>query len=173
MASTLTVALPTMAERRRMSAYAASKAVLTAYDAAFEELRKRGLRTDVLSADKLLGYTSKGSVYHQARAHVEAVDVWGISSALSRAEAIARMRQLDPAFQTLARKARDAQVPLSDTELHADAISALVRSLNDTITKYDIPTIAGYLTRYPGLRGGTKSALIDLIHWLTELERAL
>jgi hypothetical protein len=168
-----TMTLPDVAERRKMSPYAAAKVVLAAYEAAFEELRRRGARVDVAGASALLGYTRKGDVYHQARAHVEAVDVFGISASLPRSEAIARMRQLNPSMLELGRIARDAQVTLSDTELHADAIAALVRSLSDTVTKYDVTVIAGYLIRYKNLRDDTKSGLTDLIRWLTTLERAL
>jgi hypothetical protein len=173
MANNFTTALPTVDERRRMSAYAASKAVVTAYDAAFEELRRRNLRVDILSANKLLGYVTRGDIYQVSRTHVEAVEIWGISPALSRADAIKRMRQLDPAIQTLARKAREASIVLDDAELMADAIGALIRALDDILTRYDVSMIAGYLTRYPEMRGGTKSALLDLNRWLSTLERAL
>lgn len=169
--------LPTASEARRLVPVESSRRIVQAFNEARAELRRQGRRDTLALASELLGegqdVLPSTSTYQQAVNHLLAVDTYGISPLLSKAEAIARMRQLDPTPASLKRGLNGVVDARSDTEALADAVSSLLKDASTELTKLDIRILSGALTRYPDLRGSTKSALIDLNRWLAALERSL
>lgn len=166
--------LPTNTEMRRMIPIESSRRVVAAFEEAKLELVRRGQKPLLADAAKLLGLSgSSSTTYQMSVNHVRAVDIYGISGLLAKQEAIRRMRLIDPTPGALAASLDAATEARSDAEILADAVSAVLIRAGKELPLLDERVMAGFLKRDTVKRGATRSALLDLQKWLSNLERAL
>lgn len=165
--------MPTSAEARKLAPYESSKRTIQAFREAKEELTRRGQRATLADAAGLLGVGISTSSYQLAINHIRAVEVYGISPNLAKQEAVRRLRLVEPLPKVLAADLDEAQEKRSDPEILADAVSNLVIRAGAELPRFDAAVLAEFLKRDQMKRGATKSALIDLVGWLSGLEKAL
>lgn len=165
---------PSLRESKTLSPRIVSERIVQAVEEAKAELVRQGKKPTIDQALILLGRSeTSGTTYNTARNYLLAINVYGISERVGRDEAIRRMRLLNPASLKLAKDMDGVERDRSDPEMLADAIHRLIVRQGEELPQLDAGIIAGFLMRDPEKRGATRSAIIDLIRWLTTLEKAL
>src|SRR5262245_25334894 len=86
-------------ELRRMTAEASSRSVVAAFKETRRELRRRGERANWTDVARELSMST--STYQISKLYLIAIDTYGISKRLPKAEAIKRMQKLDPSLKAL------------------------------------------------------------------------